>query len=335
MIAAAELSRKLAEATRKRDEAILEASELKYSMAELEKKLNRLEIYCHNLSSGFHVCNSGGGGIGNRHGFSPFNHLPIDGHDRIIDEFLVSVAESRTAVRSLSRALTVQIRQMGVKAFERISSLLQPYDIKISLSRNPRTLSFYLEALLNSSLFEDFESAGFTESSANRILNPLDRCEAQYAAFCALQGLTWEEVLSKGTKHFSEDFSRFCDRKMGEIVGLLGLNRAWPELLLQAFFRVSKSVWLVHLLANSVHPGLAIFRVEKGVRFDPVYMEDMDEDQAAQVLVPTTVRIMVAPGFYVYDNVIKCKVLCRYYNGGNVNVVANLGVNCGSTYERA
>ncbi|KAL8150465.1 hypothetical protein V2J09_020273 [Rumex salicifolius] len=281
-MAAEELSRKLAEATRKRDEAIVEASELKYSMAELEKKLNKLEIYCHSIRSGFEVVN--------RHGLTPFSQLSSDGNDRIINEFLISVAGARTAVRSLSRALTVQIRQMGAKVFERISSL-------------------YLEALLNSSLFEGFELTGFTESSSNRILNPLDRCEAQYAAFSSLQGLTWEEVLSKGTKHFSEDFSRFCDRKMGQIVGSLGLGLAWPESLLQAFFDASKSVWLVHLLANSVHPGLAVFRVEKGSVFDSVYMEDMGEDRAARSLVPTVIRIMVAPGFYVYDSVIKCKIL--------------------------
>lgn len=58
-------------------------------------------------------------------------------------------------------------------------------------------------------------------------------------------------------------------------MAMLGWNRAWPEPLLQAFFNASKSVWLVHLLANSVHPSLPNFRVDKGSRFDSVYMEDM------------------------------------------------------------
>ncbi|KAE8710828.1 hypothetical protein F3Y22_tig00110319pilonHSYRG00435 [Hibiscus syriacus] len=122
-----------------------------------------------------------------------------------------------------------------------------------------------------------------------------------------------EEVLNKGTRHYSEEFSKFCDRKMNEIVAMLGWNRAWPEPLLQAFFGASKSVWLVHLLANSLHPGLPIFRVDKGVRFDSVYMEDMDGERARK-LVPSMVRIMITPGFYVYDNVVKCKVICRYSN---------------------
>ncbi|CAN6937485.1 unnamed protein product [Brassica oleracea] len=72
--------------------------------------------------------------------------------------------------------------------------------------------------------------------------------------------LTWDEVLSRGTKHFSEQFSRFCDRKNEcHVASMLCWNRAWPEPLLQAFFGASKSVWLVHLLANSLNPGLHIF----------------------------------------------------------------------------
>ncbi|KAH1106340.1 hypothetical protein J1N35_010108 [Gossypium stocksii] len=100
----------------------------------------------------------------------------------------------------------------------------------------------------------------------------------------------------------SEEFSQFCDRKMNEIVAMLGWNRAWPEPLLQAFFGASKSVWLVHLLANSVYPGLPIFRVDKGARFDSVYMKDMDGERAKK-LVPIMVRILITPGFYVYGQV--------------------------------
>lgn len=103
---------------------------------------------------------------------------------------------------------------------------------------------------------------------------------------------------------------------MSEIVALLGWNRAWPESLLQAFFGASKSVWLVHLLATSVHPSLAILRVDKGVGFDGVYMEDMAGDSVRK-LAPSVVRIMAAPGFYVYGSVVKCKVLCRYNNNNN------------------
>nr|DAD40821.1 TPA_asm: hypothetical protein HUJ06_015144 [Nelumbo nucifera] len=101
---------------------------------------------------------------------------------------------------------------------------------------------FYLEALLNRAFYEDFESIGFQKSGSERILNPIQKCEANYASFTLLRGLTWDEVLKKGTKHFSEEFSRFCDRKMSEIVAMLEWNRAWPEPLLQAFFGATKNV---------------------------------------------------------------------------------------------
>lgn len=307
-IAVAELSHKLIQATRKRDEAVLEASRLKYSMAELEKKLNKLEMYCHKLKSGLEACSNN----------SPYRMVETQNfhQNAVVEHFMVSFAEARSSVRLLSRSLTIQLRHMGGKVYERVSLLLQPYDIKVSFSNNPRSLLLYLEALLNRAFYEDFETVGFQKNAWNYILNPTERCEANFASFNMLRGLTWEEVLNKGTRHFSEDFSRFCDRKMSEIVATLGWNRAWPEPLLQAFFGASKNIWLVHLLATSVHPSLPIFRVDKGVRFDSVYMEDMGGDKAA-MLVPSMVRIMVSPGFYVNGNVVKCKVLCRYLSSNS------------------
>lgn len=321
-IALAEVSHKLIQATRKRDEAVLEASRLKFSMVELEKKLNKLEIYCHNLKSGLEVCSNNV--MTNTK--SPLNlvqRVKFGEEDKVIEHFLVMVSEARSSVRILSRSMTLQLRQLGSKVYDRIALLLQPYEIKISISRNPRGLLVYLEALLNRAFYEDFESIGYQKSSCNQILNPIDRCESNFGLYNRLKDLTWEEVLSKGTRFYSEEFSKFCDRKMSEIVAMLGWNRAWPEPLLQAFFGASKAVWLVHLLANSLHPTLPIFRVDKEMKFDSIYMEDMGADKAKK-LVPNMVRIMVTPGFYVYDNVVKCKVLCRYNNNiGNYNNEGN------------
>ncbi|XP_023552161.1 IRK-interacting protein-like [Cucurbita pepo subsp. pepo] len=311
-IAFGEVSHKLIEATRKRDEAILEASRLKYSMAELEKKLNKLEIYCHSLKSELYKCVSN---PRNPNLEVPTNSDSIS--DKIIENFLSSVSESRSSVRQLSRSLAMQLHHIGGKIYERIQFLLRSHEIKISLSKNSKTsLIFHLEAILNRAFFEDFESIGFQKNSPNQILNPSDRTESNIASFNRLHRLSWEEVLGKGTRHFSEDFSRFCDRKMSDIIAMLEWNRAWPEPLLQAFFMAAKSVWLVHLLANAVHPSLPIFRVDSGVRFDGVYMEDIAGEKARE-LAPATVRIMVAPGFYAFDGLIKCKVMCRYHTNLN------------------
>ncbi|CDY21046.1 BnaA08g24790D [Brassica napus] len=272
-LAAAELSHKLIQATKKKEDAVTEASKLKTSMSELEKKLNKLESTLFQKD-----------GI----------------NDKIIQQFLVSVSESRTSIRALSRALASQLRTIN------------------SFSKSPKSLILYLEAILSRAFFEDFEAPGFQRTGSTRILNPIDRCESNYASFNVLAELTWEEVLSRGTKHFSEEFSQFCDRKMSDVVSMLCWNRAWPEPLLQAFFGASKSVWLVHLLANSVNPGLQIFRVEKDDRFDPVYMEEAGGDRFKDL-----VRAMVQPGFYVYGSVVKCKVVCKHCGNGEEVVVEN------------
>ncbi|KAJ4879224.1 Uncharacterized protein Rs2_36278 [Raphanus sativus] len=323
-LAVAELSHKLIQTTKKKEDAVTEASRLKSSMSDLEKKLNKLEIYCHNLKSGLDECSSNKEKQSalfnnNEKQSALFNNkkqsalFQKDGfNDKIIQQFLLSVSESRTSIRGLSRALASQLRTVGGKVYERLSLLLQPFDVKI----NSKSLILYLEAILSRAFFEDFEASGFQKNGSTRILNPIDRCESSYASFNVLTELKWDEVLSRGTKHFSEEFSQFCDRKMSDVVSMLCWNRAWPEPLLQAFFGASKSVWLVHLLANSVNPGLQIFRVEKDDRFDPVYMEGTGGDRFKDL-----VRAMVQPGFYVYGSVVKCKVVCKHCSSGENEVV--------------
>lgn len=155
------------------------------------------------------------------------------------------------------------------------------------------------------------------------VADPAGRCKANWAAYEAVRGLCWEEVLSKGTKHYSEGLSRFCDRRMSEVVGMLGWARAWPEVLLRAFFGAARGVWAVHLLARSVHPALPILRVDRGAVFDPVYMESSSAAGDGEA-VASEVAMMVAPGFYVHGaacSVVKCKVLVasgeRWERGGN------------------
>ena len=242
-LAAAELSHKLIQATKKKEDAVTEASKLKTSMSELEKKLNKLEVYCHNLKSGLNECSN------NKKQSTLFQKDGIN--DKIIQQFLVSVSESRTSIRALSRALASQLRTVGGKVYERLSLLLQPFDVKTnSFSKSPKSLILYLEAILSRAFFEDFEAPGFQRTGSTRILNPIDRCESNYASFNVLTELTWDEVLSRGTKHFSEEFSQFCDRKMSDVVSMLCWNRAWPEPLLQVKTVLYGLIWLIENQLN-------------------------------------------------------------------------------------
>ncbi|KAL0923405.1 hypothetical protein M5K25_007461 [Dendrobium thyrsiflorum] len=281
-LTAADLSRKLLHVTRKRDEALLETSRLKYSVSELERKLNRLESYCRDLQASL-----------DRRATGPTSAT--------VDQFLPAVNDARTAVRHLSRCLITQLRA-APRSMDRLGSLLHSHGL---VKKNPGSLIMGLESVLNRVFYSDFERVGEGEGM---LADPADRCKANWAAYEAVRGLCWEDVLSKGTRHYSAGLSRFCDRRMSEVVGMLGWARAWPEGLLQAFFGAARGVWAVHLLARSVHPALPILRIDRGARFDPVYMEDSTGDK------PSTgeVIMMVAPGFYVHGatcNVVKCRVL--------------------------
>uniref|UniRef100_A0A7C9A9S4 GIL1/IRKI C-terminal domain-containing protein n=1 Tax=Opuntia streptacantha TaxID=393608 RepID=A0A7C9A9S4_OPUST len=98
---------------------------------------------------------------------------------------------------------------------------------------------------------------------------------------------------------------------MNCIIVTLDWTKKWPEPLLQSFFVAAKCVWLLHLLAFSFHPALMILRVEENRPFDPHYMEDVFKDKQKGDG-PSRVKVMVMPGFYVQDRILRCKVLCRY-----------------------
>ncbi|XP_008798543.2 IRK-interacting protein [Phoenix dactylifera] len=290
-LAAAELSRKLVHATRKRDEALLESSRLKHSLAELERKLGRLESHCHDLQAA----------VDRRTSPTPVQTAsPFP-----VETFLRAVSDARAAVRHLSRSLAAQLRP------DRMAALLQPHDARAAgqWRRTPGGPLFCLEALLNRVFY-----LGFEEGAPEEAVDPAARCESNRTAYEAVRQLGWDEVLTKGTRFYSEGLSRFCDRKMSEVVGMLGWAKAWPEGLLKAFFGAAKGAWGVRLLSRSVHPAVPVLRVDRGARFDPRFMEDVGADRVT-LLEPVSVRMMVAPGFHVYTSefgVVKCKVLCSY-----------------------
>ena len=72
-------------------------------------------------------------------------------------------------------------------------------------------------------------------------------------------------------------------------------------------------------MALSFKQPLRILRVEANMGFDGAYMEDMfgerhrsSQGGSGSSNSNSRVKIMVMPGFYVLDQVLRCKVLCRY-----------------------
>ncbi|KAK4254883.1 hypothetical protein QN277_007960 [Acacia crassicarpa] len=309
------LKKELTEANENRDAALMEVSEMKSSLGELRQKLEYLESYCEELKKALRQATQ----AKDSQVHEKLSNLPKRGKsfdangEDLVEGFLHIVSESRLSVRQFCKALVSQIDENDQFLMNNLNILLQPYKLSLN-SKYSKAVLYYFEALINQCLFQDFENCVFQKNGAPRLLDPQQDRQAQFSSFAALRNLSWNEVLRKGTRYYSEDFGKFCDQKMSSIITTLNWTRAWPEQLLQAFFVAAKCVWLLHLLAFSFDPPLGILRVQENTIFDPHYMEDMlmDNNNRHRSQCPSRVKLMVMPGFYIQDRVLKCKVLCRY-----------------------
>ncbi|KAK1435182.1 hypothetical protein QVD17_00943 [Tagetes erecta] len=310
------LKKELVEANERRDAALAEVSEMKYAVRNMQEKLEYLENYCEELKTALgqavlQTKDLDDCRVTKRE--NPVNLL--DGNMRVSNEVMVEgfmqmVSEAGSSVKQFCRTLVAQIDEGDTVLRSNLNALLQPEKLSSS-SRYSKSGACHLEAIINQSLYQDFENCAFQKNGSPKHLDPQKQRQAQFSSFCALKSLSWNEVLRKGTKYYSEEFSRFCDQKMSSIVTSLNWTRPWSEQLLQTFFAVAKCVWLLHLLAFSFSPPLGILRVEDNRKFDGVFMEEVLLDtQLAHT--PTRVKVMVMPGFYIQDRVLRCKVICSY-----------------------
>lgn len=313
------LKRELAEANAHRDAALREAAEVRSSLGELATKLVSVEAYCSELKKALRQATTSPS-VSRRSTrsieASRSRELPMPvSHDVMVEGFLQIASEARLSVNQLCKALVQQANEEagGDGLSDKLNLLLRPYQLALTGSNGngkhcSKAVLYHLEAIMNQAMYQDFENPAFQRSGSPRCLDPAEGRRQSFAAFVALRNLSWNEVLRKGTKYYSEDFSRFCDRKMSGVVATMAWSRPWPEQLLQCFFVAAKCVWLLHLLAFSFGPPLTIMRVEDGRAFDQMYMDDILQDRQ-QVQSPCQVKIMVMPGFYVQDRVLKCRVL--------------------------
>ncbi|KAF8654567.1 hypothetical protein HU200_061763 [Digitaria exilis] len=310
------LKKEVTEANEHRDAALQEVSEMKSSLGELTAKLGSLEAYCSELKKALkqetsaknmqsHSKRSTRSVSGSRD-----NSLPVS-HEVMVEGFLQIVSEARLSIKQFCRVLIQQVEDADNGLSDKLNLLLQPYQITLN-DKHPKLVLYHLEALMNQAMYQDFENCTFQKNGSPKCLDPKQDRQENFASFVALRNLSWNEVLKKGTKYHCEDFSRFCDYKMSCIVSTLNWSWPWAEQLLQCFFVASKCIWLLHLLAFSFSPPLTILRVEENRVFDQLYMEDVVDKQRAQNHPSSQVKLMVMPGFYVQDRVLKCRVLCRY-----------------------
>uniref|UniRef100_A0A6N2M9A0 IRK-interacting protein n=1 Tax=Salix viminalis TaxID=40686 RepID=A0A6N2M9A0_SALVM len=314
------LKRELMKANEHRDSALTEVAEMKSSLGNLRNKLEHLESYCKELKKALRQATQAKnsqvvgklGNLPNRGksiGGNGENLMPVS-EEVMVEGFFQIVSEARLSVRQFCKTLAGQIEETDSTLMDSLNLLLQPYILSLN-SKYSKTVLYHFEAIVNQSLYQDFENCVFQKNGSPKNLDPNQDRQAQFSSFVALRNLSWNEVIRKGTKHYSEEFSKFCDQKMSCIITTMNWTRPWPEKLLQPFFVAAKCIWLLHLLAFSFNPPLGILRVEENRNFDPHFMEDvlMDRQRSHG---PSWVKIMVMPGFYVQDRVLRSKVLCRY-----------------------
>ncbi|MCE0482529.1 hypothetical protein HAX54_041358 [Datura stramonium] len=306
------LKKELAEANESREAALMEVAEMKSCLGELKQKMEYLETYCEELKKALRQAK--GSQVSDmlidlsRRGGE--NTIPVS-EEVMVEGFLQIVSESRLSVKQFCKTLIGQAEETDNSLTDNLNLLLQPYKLSLN-SKHSKAVLYHVEAIINQSLFQDFENVVFQKNGAPKHLDPQQDCHDQFSSFVSLRNLSWNEVLRKGTKYYGEDFSKFCDQKMCCIITALNWRRQWPEQLLQAFFVAAKCIWLLHLLAFSFNPPLGILRVEENTTFDKNYMEDILADRQKSQGSTSKVKIMVVPGFYVRDRVHRCKVICRY-----------------------
>ncbi|XVF69694.1 hypothetical protein PTKIN_Ptkin11bG0102600 [Pterospermum kingtungense] len=320
MLSIETLKRELIEANENRNAALMEVGEMRSSLGELKEKLDYLETHCEELKRALRqATQSKDSQINEKLVNLPSRGKIIDGNGEnlmpvneevMVEGFLQIVSEARVSVKQFCKTLVGQIEETDNTLMDNLNLLLQPYKLSLN-SKYSKAVSYHLEAIINQSLYQDFENCAFQKNGSPKLLDPQQDRQAQFSSFVALRNLSWNEVLRKGTKYYSEEFSKFCDQKMSLIISTLNWTRPWPEQLLQAFFVAAKCIWLLHLLAFSFSPPLGILRVEESRTFDPHYMEDMFMERQRSHG-PSRVKIMVMPGFYVQGRVLRCKVVCRY-----------------------
>ncbi|RWV83241.1 hypothetical protein GW17_00055178, partial [Ensete ventricosum] len=314
------LKKELLEANENRDAALAEVSEMRSSLGELQQKLVSLEAYCAELKKALkHAMHPKSSQILDRSNLSKRtktmssnedNLMPVS-QEVMVEGFLQIVSEARLSVKQFCKMLIHQIEESDDDLPEKLNLLLQPHQMALTTGKYSKGVIYHLEALVNQTLYQDFENCVFHKNGCPKFLDPREECRENFSSFVGLRNLSWNEVLQKGTKYYSEDFSRFCDKKMSCIVSMLDWSAPWPEQLLECFFIAAKCIWLLHLLAFSFSPPLTILHVEEDRDFDSLYMEDVPLDRH-RPQGTTRVKIMVMPGFYVQDRVLKCRVLCRH-----------------------
>ncbi|KAH7422918.1 hypothetical protein KP509_12G031900 [Ceratopteris richardii] len=185
--------------------------------------------------------------------------------------------------------------------------------------------SYALEARVHTVMFRCFESDSFDDSGITHILEPRARAAAYAEDYVRMKGTNVEEALKVGSATYEEAFYSYCASKSEEVMNMFSWmsigyrNSKERDRFMEAFLRAAKWVWLLHRLANSMHPPLRIFRVKHGHVIDPVYIESVSLPSIGSRCPkcpsssPPKVEFMIMPGFISPSGkIFRCKAYQHY-----------------------
>lgn len=295
-----------------------EAGELQAMLKDMQAKFEQLHSHCRNLerralkqSTEYHVDEDDSSSL--ESGAHGGWHRSIPHPSLTPELFMSSYDTAVMSLRRLSRAICLHIREMGESASQVITTVLENHLIAKGRLRKAQKV-LYFESFLNQIMFENFENAAYEPSGGAPVLDPGALQQLSFQAFQELRTVMWEDV--EQTVHeqgliVNHQFHRFFNVRMEIVLNELGEvgDTETPASVISAFFDAVKAVWLLHHLAFSFRPAATILRVSQGAKFEPEFMEQVQESSDRESRAKS-VFLMINPGFLIDDWVVKCRVYC-------------------------
>ena len=136
---------------------------MKSSVGDLKEKMEYLENYCEELKKALSQAvlqakDSDKSRV-------PAKGKPIDGNNEnmpvsnevMVEGFMQIVSEARLSVKQFCKTLVAQIDEGDTALMDNLNSILQHYKLSLN-SKYSKAVLCHLEAIINQSLYQDFEN---------------------------------------------------------------------------------------------------------------------------------------------------------------------------------
>ncbi|KAJ7525459.1 hypothetical protein O6H91_17G052200 [Diphasiastrum complanatum] len=222
--------------------------------------------------------------------------------------FEMGIVRTTLAIRYFCR---VFMKQMEVSGYS-VGRTIADMDPQITFLRKEHT-AFALEARINKALFHCFENESFDDTGLTKILDPAKRSIVRMEDFKRMKNVDVGDAINPSHASFEPEFLKFCESKTREMWALFPWNIVFRSTAERAsfsaaFLDAAKVVWLLHKLAFAMNPVVSIFRVERGMEANHLYVDPVAvPDSFCRRCHSSKVEFMIMPGFRRLG-LIKCQV---------------------------